>query len=228
MNKITSYEDFLNEENKPKAKTKIIIPVSNSLSNGGSAPENKIITPKFWSIKQAKPEHKQIALDTLNALSGFTENEEAVIKMFREEIKTKEDFDGVEKVWNYWWPGKENLRGVKNKTMAEADKLGKTRETRKGISFRNALGYYLNDKQLDTLNAVLRPTERMIEKTKGSGGQISRSRTRVIDFPDLTKEALIDILLRDLSIMKKNLKYTGDQVCAHIDSVCKNYREAKK
>jgi hypothetical protein len=225
MNKITSYEDFLNEENKPKAKTKtkIIIPVSNSLSNGESAPENKIITPKFWSIKQAKPEHKQIALDTLNALRGFTENEEAVIKTFREEIKTREDFLGVQNVWNYWWPGKENLRGVKNKTMAEADKLGKTRETRKGISFINALGYYLNDKQLATLNVVLRPTGMRIEKTS----EIYDRRTNVIDFPDMTKEALIDILLRDLSIMKKDLKYTGDQVCAHIDAVCKNYREAK-
>jgi len=231
MNKITSYEDFLNEDNKPKAKTKtkvIILPISSSLSNGESAPANKIITPKFWSIKQAKPEHKQIALDILNALSGFTENEEAVIKTFREEIKTQEDFFGVQQVWQYWFPSIQNLRNVRYKTMAEADKMGKTRETRKGIGFRNALGYYLNDKQLATLNAVLPAGIIKIAKTKGSGGEISTSRTRTIDFPDMTKEALIDILLRSLSIMQKDLTYTGEQVCAHIDSVCKNYREAKK
>jgi len=239
MEKITNYEDFINENDKsklPKKVSKIKSAGSTSapaskkgiVSATGLPPTSatKNITPKFWSIKQAKPEHKKIALDILNALRGFTEDETKVIKIIRDRIKTKDDFTGVALVWDYWWPSKLSLRGVSTLDMPFLDKQASTRATRAGISLRRALGFFFNGKEFTTLNSVLPAGVPKIVKVKGVFAFSTRPTS--IDYPELNKESLIDVLMTRLNRFKKDLSIKGEFVSASIEKICRNYRAAKK
>jgi len=134
------------EESKAKAEAKAKIEAK--AKKDAEAKKKKGI-----SEKQAK----EIAKKILVAMSGATEDEEEVLKIFKKEIRDKETFDYVEKAWRIFSPNETDLKQIYwNKY--DADKLfSKERYRKNGFHTLKDLfkKYYTNIDELRDLRKVL-------------------------------------------------------------------------
>ena len=103
---------------------------------------------------------KEAARKILIAMSGDTEDENAVYKVFKEEITTAELYNATRNAWNSWWPSSGDLKWAesywKAKSVTDIDKkMAHTSGSKTGYGFEAVFTSYFKDSELSRLNNYL-------------------------------------------------------------------------
>ena len=105
----------------------------------------------------SKAKMDSIAMAILAAMSGMTEDEDAVYKAFKDNIKTKEDYDKLSEIWNSMKISKRNLDAAelfwKNKSVDDVIKMNANNTD--GITLGEMFNEYFNDTEINRLNSYL-------------------------------------------------------------------------
>jgi hypothetical protein len=102
---------------------------------------------------------EEAAKGLLNALGGNSEDEDAVYKIFKEKITSKEIFDATETAWDSIWPSNQDLgfgSGYYGKmTWAEIFKKHHHYSGKSGYGLYSAIQHLFNDAETARLNGYL-------------------------------------------------------------------------
>ena len=98
-----------------------------------------------------------VAMSILAAMSGMTEDEDAVYKAFKDNIKTKEDYDKLSGVWDSMKITKQELKADESywKERTVEDVMELTKQNKKGFTLGEMFNEYFSDSEINRLNNYL-------------------------------------------------------------------------